>query len=304
MLRDMDVTTFRMRSIFGLKHPQLKLAAQLSGRLFSFLLLFSLAAGCASENRKPELPYPAFVVTDEMPDIFLAALPGVRAKEFTSDMRTRASSNRVLLPPDWSGTTGGSPGKSLEIFVLDGRLSFSDFELGAGGYAYVPPGSLGFRLATESGALILYALDDVEAAAVIRSPIIIQSDVVAWRETRPGVYEKELRYDPGTGARTWLMRLDPGAALPYTSSTVSREGYLVEGEVRHTECFQGEPKTAGYLPGGYFRRPPDTVNGGPDSTVIVPAVWFLRERQAGEVTQHARCPAYVEPPAEEQAPRR
>ena len=74
MLRDMDVTTFRMRSIFGLKHPQLKLAAQLSGRLFSVLLLFSVVAGCASENRKPELPYPAFVVTDEMPDIFLACI--------------------------------------------------------------------------------------------------------------------------------------------------------------------------------------------------------------------------------------
>ena len=300
----MDVTTFRMRSIFGLKLPQLKLAAQLSGRLFSLLFVLVFAAGCASENRRPQLPYPAFVVTDEMPDIFLAALPGVRAKEFTSDMRTRASSNRVLLPPDWSGTTGGSPGKSLEIFVLDGKLSFSDFELGAGGYAYVPPGSLGFRLKTESGALILYALDDVEAAAVIRSPIIIESDKVPWRETQPGVYEKELRADPGTGARTWLERLDPGASLPFTSSSASREGYLVEGELRHTECFEGEASTAGYLPGGYFRRPPDTVNGGPESTVIVPAVWFLRERQAGEVTQHAGCPAYVEPTEEDEAARR
>ena len=262
------------------------------------LLLASVAAGCASENRKPKLPYPAFVVTDEMPDIFLAALPGVRAKEYTSDMRTRASSNRVDLPPEWSGTTGGAPGRSLEIFVLDGRLNFSDFELGPGGYAYVPPGSLGFRLETESGARILYALDEIDAASVIRSPIIIESDVVPWREIRPGVYEKELRADPGSGARTWLMRLDIGATLPFTSSTAVREGYLVEGEVRHSECHLGEAKTAGYLPGGYFRRPADTVNGGPESTAIVPAVWFLRERSDGELRQHTHCPAVPEAPVE------
>jgi len=262
------------------------------------LLLASLVAACASENRKPKLPYPAFVVTDEMPDIFLAALPGVRAKEFTSDTRTRASSNRVDLPPDWSGTTGGAPGKSLEIFVIDGRLKFSDFELGRGGYAYVPPGSLGFQLTTDGGARILYALDEVDAAAVIRAPIIIDSDVVPWREIGPGIYEKELRTDPGSGARTWLRRLDVGATLPFTSSTVVREGYFVEGEVRHTECHEGEAKTAGYLPGGYFRRPADTVNGGPESTVLVPAVWFLRERSEGEVRQHARCPAAVDVPDE------
>jgi hypothetical protein len=279
------------------------LAAQLSGRLFSFLAIGLLIAGCASENRRPDLPYPAFVVTDDMPDIFLAALPGVRAKEYVSDMRTRASSNRVLLPPEWSGTTGGSPGKSLEIFVLEGKLKFSDFELGPGGYAYVPPGSLGFRLETEAGALILYALDDIDAAAVIRAPIIIESDVVPWQEVRPGLYEKELRADPGTGARTWLVRLDPGMAPPFTSSSTMREGYLVEGELRHTECFEGEARTAGYFPGGYFRRPPDTVNGGPESTAILPSVWFLRERGAGQVTQHARCPEVTQAPAaEDQSP--
>lgn len=294
----MDVSTSRMRSAFRLRHPLLRLAAQLSGRLFSLLALGLLVAGCAAENRRPDLPYPAFVVTDEMPDIFLAALPGVRAKEYVSDMRTRASSNRVLLPAEWSGTTGGSPGKSLEIFVLDGKLRFSDFALGPGGYAYVPPGSLGFRLETEAGALILYAIDDVDAAAVIRAPIIIESDVVPWTEKGAGIYEKELRADPGTGARTWLLRLDPGVAPPFTSSGAMREGYLVEGELLHTECFEGEPRTGGYLPGGYFRRPPDTVNGGPESMATLPSVWFLRERSAGKVVQHSRCPAAVEAAAD------
>ena len=260
------------------------------------LIAALLAAACASENRKPDLPYPAYVVSDEIEDMFMAALPGVRAKQYYSDMRTRVSSSRVDLPPDWSGTTGGMPGKSLEIFVLDGKLSLSEFELGAGGYAYVPPGSFGFRLETEAGARILYALDEVDESSVIRTPIIMDSELVPWTETSPGVYEKDLRLDPGSGARTWLERLDPGVPLPYTSSSAAREGYLVEGELRHAECFDGESVVAGYLPGGYFRRPPDTVNGGPESVAIAPAVWFLRERSDAEVTEHDRCPAAAAEP--------
>jgi hypothetical protein len=257
------------------------------------MCLASLAAGCASENRKPDLPYPAFVETDNIEDMFMAALPGVRAKQYYSDMRTRVSSSRVDLPAEWSGTTGGMPGKSLEIYVLDGKLSFSDFELGAGGYAYVPPGSLGFRLKTESGARILYALDEVDESAVIRAPIIMDSNLVPWTEVRPGFYEKDLRFDPGNGARTWLQRLDPGVEIPLTSSSAAREGYLVSGELRHAECLDGEAMAAGYLPGGYFRRPPDMVHGGSESTTTAPSVWFLRERSGGKVTEHSACPPPV-----------
>ncbi|MDJ0940410.1 MAG: hypothetical protein QNJ00_11670 [Woeseiaceae bacterium] len=259
------------------------------------LLLASIAA-CAASNKKPDVPYPAYVVSDDLPDIFLAALPGVRAKEYTSDMRTRSTSNRVDLPADWSGTTGGAPGKSIEIFVLDGTLSFSDFELGPGGYAYVPPGSLGFRLETEGGARILYALDDVDDSSVIRTPIILDSDLVAWTERSPGYYEKELRKDPGSGARTWLERIDPGVAIPLTSSSAAREGYLVLGQYQHAECVDGLPEAGEYLPGGYFRRPEGAVNGGAGSAAVVSSVWFLRERKEGEVSPQTTCPPKVEVP--------
>ena len=282
-----------MRANSSLKHPLLSLAAQFSGRLFSLIVLAGLVAACASEVGKPDLPYPAYVVTDEIEDMFMAALPGVRAKQYYSDMRTRVSSSRVDLPAEWSGTTGGMPGKSLEVFVLEGRLKFSDFELGPGGYAYVPPGSLGFRLDTESGARILYALDEVDDKAVIQSPIIFESELSPWREVSPGIYEKDLRADPGSGARSWLVRLDPGVTLPMTSSTVAREGYLVSGEVLYAECLEGEPEAATYYPGGYFRRPPDMVNGGANSAAVVPSVWFLRERSGGESRDHSRCPPAV-----------
>lgn len=219
--------------------------------------------------------------TDELTDIFLAALPGVRAKQYVSDMRTRTTSNRIDIPADWRGTTGGAPGKSLEIFVLAGKLKFSEFVLSSGGYAYVPPGSLGFRLESDSGARILYFLDDVDASSVIRTPLILESTLLTWQETSPGVFTKELRADPGNGSTTWLERIDPGAALPWQSSSTLREGYLVRGQYQHSECFAGKPQTWQYMAGGYFRRPANVVNAGPNAAATETSVWFLREQSSG-----------------------
>ena len=44
----------------------------------------------------------------------------------------------------------------MEIFVLQGVLTLADIELGPGGYAFLPAGSLGFNLRTYDGARILY----------------------------------------------------------------------------------------------------------------------------------------------------
>jgi len=245
--------------------------------------------GCAVTNNRSDLPYPAFVQTDELPDMFVAALPGVRAKQYVSDMHTRTSSNRIDIPPDWSGTTGGAPGKSLEIFVLAGELKFSEFVLRSGGYAYVPPGNLGFRLKSDGGARILYFLDDVDASSVIRSPLILESTLLTWQETSPGVFVKELRADPGNGSKTWLKRIDPGANLPWQSSSANREGYLVRGEYQHSECFDGEAETGQYLPGGYFQRPANVVNAGPAASATAESVWFLREQGPGVTAIVDRC---------------
>lgn len=264
-------------------------------RLFVIIVAACLLlTSCASTRKAPELPYPAFVQSDELADIFLAALPGVRAKEYVSDMRTRTTSNRIDIPADWSGTTGGSPGKTLEIFVLSGELEFSEFVLAAGGYAYIPPGSLGFRLKSDSGAQILYFLDDVDASAVIRSALILESSLLTWQEVSPGIFVKELRSDPGSGSKTWLKRIEPGATFVWQSSSALREGYLVRGEYQHSECFDGSAETWQYMAGGYFRRPADTLNGGPESAATATSVWFLREPKKGETTTAASCAAVVD----------
>lgn len=247
-----------------------------------------LITGCASGPKPSDIPYPAFVQTDELQDMFMAALPGVRAKAYSSDMRTGALSSRVDIPADWTGTTGGAPGKVLEIFVLGGTLQLSEFELGPGGYAYIPPGSLGFRLASDGGARILYFLDEPDPQALIRSPIIMESSY-DWHYAIDGVDVIMLRTDTGNGSRSWLRRIRAGASEPWESSSALREGYLVSGEYTTSECIAGEAVTETYQPGGYFRRPAGALSGGPEAQAVVEAIWFFREGADARVDYHEEC---------------
>lgn len=250
--------------------------------------LFVMAA-CASGQ--PDVPYPAFVRIDELPDMFIAGLPGVRAKPLvgaTGD--TAGGGYRIDLPSAWQGTSGASPDKSLEVFVIEGELSVADIMLKRGGYAYLPPGTLGFKLKSPTGARILYFLDDVQPTAVIRTPLILESGLLDWQETGDkGLATKELRADPGTGARTWLLRIEPGAGIPWESSTAVREGYLIVGNYAHTECVGGEPATDTYGPGGYVYRPAHAINGGPESIAVSTSVWFFRELTESRVIKHENC---------------
>lgn len=257
----------------------------------ALIIVLALFTGCAGTGGQPALPYPAFVKTDELATTFLATLPGVRAAIYRSDIRTGAAGHRIDIPPDWTGSTGGAPGKALEVFVLAGEVRLSEFPLRAGGYAYVPPGSMGFRLESDHGARILYFLDDVPESSVIRSPLILDSGLTPWRELSPGLYIKILREDPGSGATTWLQRVEPGVSLPWQSSTALREGYLVAGEYQHSECFDGRGETGVYEAGGYFRRPPEIIHGGPDARALSDAIWFFREPRRAEINTAAWCGA-------------
>ena len=264
-------------------------------RINTFLLALLFTAGCAGSG-PPQLPYPAFIQVGELNDVFMASLPGVRAKQLAGDPQTRRTSNRVDLPRDWTGTTGGVPGRSLEIFVLQGEIEVADIKLSRGGYMYFPAGSLGFNLAAKEGAQIMYFVNDVDPEAMIRSPIIIDSDVLEWAGgAAPGVETKELRSDPGNGSRTWLMRVATGANLPWETSSVIREGYLVSGNQQYSECVNGKVETWIYSPGGYFLRPPNILHGGPEAVAYMDAIWLLRESEAGETTRWPECVAGAQP---------
>ena len=257
-------------------------------RALTVSLVAIVAAGCAATADAPS--YPAFVISDDLPDLFLANLPGVRAKEYAGDMRSRTVSNRIDLPPGWSGTTGGSPGKALEIFVLSGTLNLADVDLVQGGYVFVPPGSLGFNLVSDDGAQVLWFLSDLDPGATIKSPLILDSKLVDWESTdRIGVFTKNLRLDPGSGERTWLVRYEVDADIPWQASSRSLEGYLMSGQFQQSECVDGLPYTDIYLPGGYFNRPADAVHGGPDAAALSESIWFLREKNASQTNYDVNC---------------
>ena len=133
---------------------------------------------CASSA--PKVPYPVFVQVDKLDDVFLAGLPGVRARQFRGDARSIRVSTLLRIPADWEFSTGAAPDKSVEIFVLAGELDVGGLTLHPGGYAYLPPGSMGSSMRTKGGAEILYFLDDVDAHAVIQMPLITGVDSGRW----------------------------------------------------------------------------------------------------------------------------
>ena len=274
-----------MRFVTGPIHSLLNMPPRFWAAFF-----IVVASGCASGP--PELSYPAFIQTSELDNIYLATMPGVYAKQLAGNPKTRRTSNRIDLPPGWQGTTGGAPGKALEIFVLAGDLDVSDIRLGAGGYAHVPPGTFGFNLKTAEGARILYFLDDDDPMAMIETPTILNTGLLDWQPTDlAGVSTKVLRDDPGDGARTWLEKIEPGASIPWQSSSATREGYLASGQFQNSECVNGESHTWIYSEGGYFYRPGDTLNGGPEAKAISESIWVLRETMASSEKTADACVA-------------
>ena len=262
--------------------------------LRSKLLAFALCvlAACASKPLEP--PYPAFIQIADLPDAFIAGLPGVRAKQLAGNPQTRRASNQILLPQDWEFTTGAAPGLSVEIYVLAGSLSLGGLDMTAGGYAYVPAGSTGMQMRTTTGASILYFLDEANDAAAIQTPLITNSSLIEWTPLSDevndvGLLVKELRADPGSGARTWLLQVDPIATQAFRSSSVTSEGYLLSGSYQTSECVLGELLTDIYSAGGYFHRPPGAIHGGPEEKAVTTSIWFMRVSEASTEVAVSDC---------------
>jgi glyoxylate utilization-related uncharacterized protein len=262
------------------------------GVLFAVLAVMTILAACTST--RPEVYYPVYVQVAEMPDSFLAGFPNTRAKVFAEDNRTRRISMRLQLPSEWSFVTGAAPNKTIEIYVLEGDLTLGEFELGPGGYAYLPSGTMGVSMSSVSGAMLLYYIDEVQAGAVIQTPIISNSNLLEWRAASDAIEEfgistKELRMDPGSGARTWLLKIEPGAVQDWQKASNTQEGFMLSGEYHHVECSDLGPVWGDYLAGGYFLRPANAVNGGPESAAAQTSIWLMRVPNSTSITRDLYC---------------
>jgi len=256
------------------------------------IVLSVFLTACAGQQ--PQVPYPVFVQQSDIKDSFLAGFPGTRAKIFSQDDRSRRTSMALQIPPDWSFGTGAAPGKTLEMYVLEGALTLGEFELEPGGYAYLPSGSMGINMSSVEGALLLYFIDDVQPGAIIQTPIISNSNLLSWQAASDaigefGISSKELRLDPGSGARTWLLKVEPGAVQDWQQASTTQEGILLSGQYRHIECGADGVVAGEYLRGGYFLRPADAVNGGPDATAVQTSVWLMRVLNHVSYTRNMEC---------------
>ena len=245
------------------------------------IVIVALLALASCAGKPPQVSYPVYMHASDISDMFMAGFPGTRAKVFSEDVRSRRASMMLQLPPDWSFGTGAAPDKTLEIYVLEGDLKLGEFELEPGGYAFLPSGSMGIGMSSVGGALLLYFIDDVRPDAVIQTPIISNSNLLSWHTATDsiddfGISTKELRLDPGSGSRTWLLKIEPGAVQDWQQASTAQEGILLSGQYRHSEC-GGEGIVRGeYLEHGYFLRPPASVNGGPESVAVQSSVWLMR----------------------------
>ena len=255
-------------------------------------IALTLLVACA--GKKPVVSYPAFVQISDIPDSFLAGLPGTRAKILSSNLESRRSSMLLQIPPDWDFGTGSSPEKTLEIYLLEGDLTLGEFTLEPGGYAFLPARSMGVKMSSKRGALMLYFLDDVQADAVIQTPIINNSNLLDWHANSDsiedfGIATKELRLDPGSGARTWLVRIEPGAVQGWQQASAVQEGYMISGHYQYNECGDGGIVRGEYLAGGYFLRPAGAINGGPNAIAVETAVWVMRVPSHATYTRDLYC---------------
>lgn len=66
-----------------------------------------------------------------------------------------------------------------------------------------------------------------------------------WEETPwPGIFKKVLLEDKDTGLTTLLMRMEPGATLPYHEHTRIEQTYVIEGSLKDD---QGEVTSGNYV---------------------------------------------------------
>lgn len=264
------------------------------GSAAASLLAAALLTACVS-SPGARVPYPAFIQAGELEPVFTAALPGTRAQPLFLNGREGVASLLLTLPADWEWNAGGAPGKSVEIYVLEGEIRLGEVTLQSGNYAWLPPGSTSLPMSTEAGARLLYFLDDADRRAMIRTPLFTSREVVPWQPvvgSGGNVQRKVLRSDPGSGATTTLVRVAPGTRdTGWRASSVATEGYLLSGDYRVSACVGGEAVTGDYAPGGYFRRPAGAVTGGPEAGSETGAEWLVREAARGALTEYDACRA-------------
>ena len=241
-------------------------------------VLFLQAQDVSLTTAEPHLALPARVLR-RSPDGALRAL--------LVETADRASTT-LQLPPD----------RAVEIVVAHGALSVDSEPLDRFDFLRAE-GVAAMTLELQAGARLLVFFDDIRPRDEARVAIVRDDDThwvpgLAMREAgRDDVPLEILHYrnDARNGARSYLVRVQPGLTIPWERHTVAEEAYLLEGDFSIAECLDGQIERFDYREGGYFYRPPGIAHNGPDSGSRGGAIMLIRTPGALTVDLVAGCPS-------------
>ena len=100
---------------------------------------------------------------------------------------------------------------------------------------------------------------------------------------------QHLKKDPLSGARTWMVRLEPLINMPFEVHSVPEEAYLIEGKYAQPECMPDGLRLGVYEAGDYFYRPGGIAHSGPGSGPIETTTWVMRTPADLDVTFFEKC---------------
>lgn len=270
----------------------------LAATLASAVPMAVTMAGCATSHGGAtaasgavvRYDFVAFVQEDKLPWVQLEHIPELEARVLAGDPTLGRYSSLARVPAGFRLDDGPTLPVSTELYVLEGQLNFGAEELGPRDFAFVPPGAPIPALASSGGARVLvfhlpsHPDEEALAAQQAQGTYVTRDGDTRWSRgtvspatgANVPLEVKQLKKDPHTGARTWLVRIAPGTTVPWTRDSIAEEGFLLDGDYRLSECLRDGVLAGSYTPGGYFHRPGGVVHGGPASGTRTGATWLLR----------------------------
>lgn len=256
------------------------------------LALCALLLGCSVEG---EGIY--FVNADDIAEAPNPLAWGQPAQVLRMDMAT-GGALRVTVPAGWDAQVPLRYSASLEVIVLKGGLALGPHALAKWDYVRVPAGEeVSGR--SESGAQFLMFFEGTYPFIVSPDPdhapvpmTIVKRGAAPWmagtamadagRDDVP-LKIKHYKNDPQTGARTYLVAVQPGVTIPWETHAVPEEAYVLEGDYTLAECLPDGEQVGTYHVGGYFYRPPGIAHNGPKSGTQTGTVMLVRTPAALKV---------------------
>ncbi|MEM7281445.1 MAG: DUF4437 domain-containing protein [Pseudomonadota bacterium] len=189
---------------------------------------------------------------------------GTQAKILSHDQETGALSSLVAYPSLWQADQIKTT-VDEEIYVLDGELKINGDSFKSGCYGFLPAGFCR-SISTEAGAVVLSFLELSSSDSPDEYPHMLRLDThdMPWSDaTDPNVIQarvglKELRVDPRTSERTWILKMDVEDGERFAINGIERhpvveELFILEGDITMA--------TGRLRQGAYFWRPPMIPHG-------------------------------------------